>query len=543
MHACSGDVPPRDRGRAPRVGGRRSCAPTCRRPAPGRAGRGRPARARHPGRGAEAAARLDRRAAGPLPGPCRPRRRSARRRLPGSLRASAARPCRWCSAPRPRPDRRAGAGRDRGRRHRQGPGAAGGRPGRALGRALDARRPAAAALAAAPPERPAQPAPPRQGRLPGRARAAARRRRRGNGVGPARLRVAFPDAGSFAPRAGAGAVAAPTSRRADRIGAAYAAAGAMAEAAPPVGGPGRRRLRSPAAAATRARSPTARARACARTSPPPSTGWPRRGAPAGVALVVNSGFRSDAEQAALFAANPDPRWVAPPGQLAAPLRHRARPRPARRLRLAGGQRAPLRLRPALLLGGLALRLRRGPAALLGGGRRGRADRAADGRTRRARRACRRSSRRASGRPDRAPPRRWNVSAALLAAQLMAESNFNPYRGLAGRRPGDRPVHARRPPPPTASHDPFDPAAAIDAQAHLMSDLLRQFGSSRSPSPPTTPGRRRSPPATASPRSRRPSAYVARILGLLGGAGAIVLAAAARGAAGRVGPVAADGAER
>ena len=26
------------------------------------------------------------------------------------------------------------------------------------------------------------------------------------------------------------------------------------------------------------------------------------------------------------------------------------------------------------------------------------------------------------------------------------------------------------------HDPFDAPAAIDAQAHLMSDLLRQFGS-------------------------------------------------------------------
>ena len=34
---------------------------------------------------------------------------------------------------------------------------------------------------------------------------------------------------------------------------------------------------------------------------------------AGIALTVNSGFRSDAEQAALFAANPDPQWVAPPG--------------------------------------------------------------------------------------------------------------------------------------------------------------------------------------------------------------------------------------
>jgi hypothetical protein len=35
---------------------------------------------------------------------------------------------------------------------------------------------------------------------------------------------------------------------------------------------------------------------------------------AGVALLVTSGYRSDAEQARLFAAHPDPKWVAPPGQ-------------------------------------------------------------------------------------------------------------------------------------------------------------------------------------------------------------------------------------
>ena len=35
---------------------------------------------------------------------------------------------------------------------------------------------------------------------------------------------------------------------------------------------------------------------------------------AGLTLLVTSGFRSDAEQARLFAANPDPRWVAPPGR-------------------------------------------------------------------------------------------------------------------------------------------------------------------------------------------------------------------------------------
>ena len=35
---------------------------------------------------------------------------------------------------------------------------------------------------------------------------------------------------------------------------------------------------------------------------------------AGLFLAVTSGFRSDAEQARLFAAHPDPEWVAPPGE-------------------------------------------------------------------------------------------------------------------------------------------------------------------------------------------------------------------------------------
>jgi hypothetical protein len=35
---------------------------------------------------------------------------------------------------------------------------------------------------------------------------------------------------------------------------------------------------------------------------------------AGLFVSVSSGFRSDAEQARLFAAHPDPKWVAPPGE-------------------------------------------------------------------------------------------------------------------------------------------------------------------------------------------------------------------------------------
>src|SRR5262249_58734058 len=71
--------------------------------------------------------------------------------------------------------------------------------------------------------------------------------------------------------------------------------------------------------------------------------------------------------------------------------------------------------------------------------------------------------------------RWNVSAGLLAAQLMAESGFNPSArspagalGIAQFMPGTAASYRLR--------NPFDPVAAIDAQAHLMSDLLRPFHS-------------------------------------------------------------------
>ena len=63
---------------------------------------------------------------------------------------------------------------------------------------------------------------------------------------------------------------------------------------------------------------------------------------------------------------------------------------------------------------------------------------------------------------------------LLAAQLYAESGFNPFatsgagaQGIAQFMPGTAHSYGLR--------DPFDPDAAIDAQAHLMSDLLKDFG--------------------------------------------------------------------
>jgi soluble lytic murein transglycosylase-like protein len=119
--------------------------------------------------------------------------------------------------------------------------------------------------------------------------------------------------------------------------------------------------------------------------------------------------------------------------------------------------------------------------------------------------------------------RWNVSAAMLAAQLMAESNFNPYatssagaQGIAQFIPGTAAAYGLE--------DPFDPGEAIDAQAHLMHDLLAQLGSPQlalaaynaGPAPVEACGCVPSIPET--------SAYVSRILALLGGAGALALPA-------------------
>jgi soluble lytic murein transglycosylase-like protein len=119
--------------------------------------------------------------------------------------------------------------------------------------------------------------------------------------------------------------------------------------------------------------------------------------------------------------------------------------------------------------------------------------------------------------------RWSVSATLLAAQLYAESGFNPFavspagaQGIAQFMPGT----ARG----MGLADPFDPEAAIDAQAHLMRDLLRQFGAvplalaayNAGPAPVAACG--------CVPPYPETRGYVARILGLMGGAGEVVAGA-------------------
>jgi soluble lytic murein transglycosylase-like protein len=131
-------------------------------------------------------------------------------------------------------------------------------------------------------------------------------------------------------------------------------------------------------------------------------------------------------------------------------------------------------------------------------------------------------------PDFVPPRfapaisraaqRWSVSAALLAAQIFVESGFNPFavspagaQGIAQFMPG------------TAQgiglEDPFDPTQAIDAQAHLMRDLLRRFGTVPLALAAYNAGPAPVQACACIPPFPETRGYVARILGLLGGAGA------------------------
>jgi soluble lytic murein transglycosylase-like protein len=231
---------------------------------------------------------------------------------------------------------------------------------------------------------------------------------------------------------------------------------------------------------------------------------------ASLSLVIVSAYRSDAEQARLFAAHPDPRWVAPAGQS---------------LHRYGTE---LDLAPRAAHGWLARNAARfgfvrrygwepwhfGYARSPGSASLGYARRSDDGR---------------SAVPSFVPPRfqepiaraaqRWNVGAALLAAQIYAESGFNPFarspagaQGIAQFMPGTARQYGLR--------DPLDPDAAIDAQAHLMRDLLRRFGAV----PLALAAYNAGPAAVARcgciPPYAETRAYVARILGLLAGAGQI-----------------------
>jgi soluble lytic murein transglycosylase-like protein len=117
--------------------------------------------------------------------------------------------------------------------------------------------------------------------------------------------------------------------------------------------------------------------------------------------------------------------------------------------------------------------------------------------------------------------RWNVSAALLAAQLMAESNFDPYAGSPAGAQGI----AQFMPSTAAAYglaNPYDPDEAIDAQGHLMSDLLHQFGSPQLALAAYNAGPAPVEACNCIPAYPETQAYVSRILGLLGGAGALMV---------------------
>ena len=186
----------------------------------------------------------------------------------------------------------------------------------------------------------------------------------------------------------------------------------------------------------------------------------RAAAAAGHALVVNSGFRSDAEQARLFAANPDPRWVAPPGRSL----HRCAteldlgPAPAYGWLDANAPRFGFERRYSWEAWHFGFTAGPPPCAAS-------AERVAAGGD---------DGAAAAGlglpgfvpafarRPLLAAAARHGVSAALLAAQLLAESNFDPAavspagaRGIAQFMPATAAAYGL--------DDPFDVGAAIDAQ--------------------------------------------------------------------------------
>jgi soluble lytic murein transglycosylase-like protein len=113
--------------------------------------------------------------------------------------------------------------------------------------------------------------------------------------------------------------------------------------------------------------------------------------------------------------------------------------------------------------------------------------------------------------------RWNVGAALLAAQLYQESRFNPFV----RSPAGAQGIAQFMPDTARAYDlddPFDGDAAILAQAHLMHDLLAQFGSVPLALAAYNAGPRPVAACGCVPPIPETTAYVATILGLLGGAG-------------------------
>jgi hypothetical protein len=340
--------------------------------------------------------------------------------------------------------------------------------------------------------------------------AAARR----NEVDPGRLRISFPDRSSFAPlRAKATLIA----KLEVGSGARTVEASAEAEAAPPVGTTGGE---GPAIASGGGYSGPLVYRDGKGMRPDVAAAYDQMAAAAAAAgntLIVVSGFRSDAEQAELFAAHPDPKWVAPPGTSL----HRCAteldlgPESAYAWIDANASSFGFVQRYSWEAWHMGFDRPPAPCSEAGNAVTGPGPAAAP------------SS--AAALPSFVPSRfrdtltaaaaKWRVSAALLAAQLMAESGFNPFavspagaQGIAQFMPGTAASYGLR--------DPFDPVEAIDAQAHLMSDLIGQFGSPELALAAYNAGPAPVEACSCVPAIPETSAYVGRIMALLGGAGVL-----------------------
>ena len=237
---------------------------------------------------------------------------------------------------------------------------------------------------------------------------------------------------------------------------------------------------------------------------------------AGLSLSINSAFRSDADQGRLFAANPNPRWVAPPGTSL----HRY----ATELDLGPSRAYAWLARNSRRFGfihryawepwhyGFGPNPRDVPAQYERGS--WEPDGGDHGRIH-------------HGLPSFVPDRfhdpiaraalRHNVPMNLLAAQLYAESNFNPFarspagaQGIAQFMPGTARAHGLR--------DPFDAEASIEAQARMMRALLDRFGSTALALAAYNAGEGAVARHGGLPPFAETRAYVSKILGLLGGTG-------------------------
>jgi hypothetical protein len=229
----------------------------------------------------------------------------------------------------------------------------------------------------------------------------------------------------------------------------------------------------------------------------------------GISLVVVSGFRTNAEQAMLFNRHPDPKWVAPPGQSLHRLGTELDLGPPAAYGWLGANAGHFHFvqRYSWEPWHYGFLLNAGSGSVGFGSK-------VDGE----------GARRVPwfvpaqfAAPLARAAQRWNVSAALLGAQIYVESNFNPFaRSHAGAQGIAQvmPATARA----LGLRDPFDAAAAIDAQAHLMRDLLRRFAAVSLALAAYNAG----PEAVAAcgcvPPYPQTRGYVARVLGLLGGAG-------------------------